>query len=317
MGGMCTDLRLMRLDGRHVSARTLDFATDLGSTLQAVPRGQEWSAAATGTAAPALTWTNTLGFVAMEDQGLPGSFCDGLNEAGLSVANLELPESQLPPEPPATGSGFGSLDFVRLSSWLLGTCATVDDVRAALGAVQLWNPPAELPPGHALAGYRYAEHLAVHDAAGHDLVVEFPDGRTVLHDNPVGVVANSPTYDQHLENLRATGDPSDPPALLAAAPGDVRSRSRFLRAAALAQVAVPAGDDHDLVNQAFHCLDLVSVPRYLVATGDHTSWWVVRDHDRATFYLRTYDSWTTAAYVLADLDLRRPGPRRTLSRPPR
>jgi choloylglycine hydrolase len=317
VGAMCTDLRLMRADGRRVSGRTLDFAADLGSTLQVVPRGQRWSAVPTDTAAPVLTWANTLGFVAMEDGGLPDSFCDGLNEAGLSVANLELPESRLPPEPPATGPR-PALDFVHLNAWLLGTCATVDDVRAALDGTQLWNPRAGAPGGHALAGYDFSEHLAVHDASGRDLVVEFVAGRTTVHDNPVGVVANAPAYGEHLDNLRAVADPADlgdPAALLAAVPGDVSSRSRFLRAAALAHVPVPTADTRELVNQAFHSLDIVSVPRHLVAAGDHTRWWVVRDHDDPTYYARTYDSWTTHAHALAELDVARPGPRCSLPLP--
>ena len=46
---MCTDLRLVKLDSLHVSARTMDFAQELGSRLQVVPVGQQWTATATGT----------------------------------------------------------------------------------------------------------------------------------------------------------------------------------------------------------------------------------------------------------------------------
>ena len=57
---MCTDLRLIRLPSMHVSARTLDFAIELHSQVRVVPRGQQWSAVATGTNVPTLNWTNTL-----------------------------------------------------------------------------------------------------------------------------------------------------------------------------------------------------------------------------------------------------------------
>ena len=92
---MCTDLRLVRLPGMHVSARTLDFSQELGSRVQVVPRGQEWAAIATGTKAPALEWRNTLGFVGMDAFGFSWGICDGLNEAGLSVGTLWLPETSL------------------------------------------------------------------------------------------------------------------------------------------------------------------------------------------------------------------------------
>ena len=68
---MCTDLRLVRLTGMHVSARTLDFSAELGSQVQVVPRGQAWTAMATGTDAATLTWTNDLGFVAIDGFGFP------------------------------------------------------------------------------------------------------------------------------------------------------------------------------------------------------------------------------------------------------
>ena len=47
---MCTDLRFVKLSDLHVSARTLDFAQELGSRVQVVPVGQEWTATETGTA---------------------------------------------------------------------------------------------------------------------------------------------------------------------------------------------------------------------------------------------------------------------------
>ena len=135
---MCTDLRLIRLPGMHVSARTLDFGSELGSRVQVVPRGQQWSAVVSGTAAPTLTWTNALGFVAIDGFGFSSAFADGLNEAGLSVGTLWLPETRLPQTPPAEGPA-PAIDFVNLAGWLLGTCRTVADVRAALAGVQIWN----------------------------------------------------------------------------------------------------------------------------------------------------------------------------------
>ena len=63
---MCTDLRLVRLQDLHVSGRTMDFAQELGSRVQVVPAGNAWSATATGTPVPALTWTNRGGHAAMD-----------------------------------------------------------------------------------------------------------------------------------------------------------------------------------------------------------------------------------------------------------
>lgn len=330
---MCTDLRLVRLTDRRVSARTLDFAYETHSRVQVVPRGQQWSATPTGTAAPALDWTNDLGFVAMDAFGFDSYFCDGLNEAGLSVGTLWLPETDLTTEPPQTGTA--AVDFVNLAGWLLGTCRTVEEAATALTGASIWNAaikrlwPAErpVPPQlQPLMNEAFTEHLALHDAHGHDLVVEFVAGGIQVHDNPIGVLTNSPTFDWHTTNLRnyigLTNREDQPVNLMGMAvtptgngtgllgmPGDVTPPSRFVRATVLTEVATQAADARDAVNQAFHSLDVVSVPRHVAASGDYTQWYVARDHDNAVYYVRSYDGWTTDTHDLGHLGVTRPGPR--------
>lgn len=337
---MCTDLRLVRLEGIHVSARTLDFAYETESRVQVVPRGQEWTATATGTASPALTWRNDLGFVAMDTFGFPDYFADGLNEAGLSVGTLWLPETDLTATPP-DDAATPAIDFVNLAGWLLGTCRTVDEARQALTAAAIWNPtfrhllpPGVEPPAQAapLLDHQPTEHLAIHDAAGGDLVVEFVGGAISFHDNPIGVLTNSPTYDWHLTNLRnyvgltnveehpvnLMGVPVTPTGNgsgLLGMPGDVTPPSRFIRATMLTAVVDQAHDHRDAVNQAFHCLDIVSVPRFVAASGDYTQWSVARDHDNLVYYVRSYDSWQTDSHDLHALGVDAPGKRSTLTRP--
>ena len=337
---MCTDLRLVRLKDRHISARTMDFAHELGSQVQVVPRGQAWSATSTQTDVETLTWQSSLGYVGMDSFGFGWAISDGLNESGLSVGTLWLPETKLPTEPPA-GASKPAIDLISLAAWTLGTCATVDDVRRALGSVQIWNAPVRrlwrsersmpdvLKP---LAGYVFTEHLSFHDARGGDLVVEFLDGLVVLYDNVIGVLTNSPTYDWHLTNLRnyigLTGVETRPVDLmgvpvvrtgngtgLIGMPGDVTPPSRFVRATVITQATESAKNARDAVNQAFHALDLVSVPRFLAASGDYTQWYVARDHDDPTYYVRSYDGWTTEVHRLADLGLETPSAPRSLPLP--
>ena len=336
---MCTDLRLLRLPSMHISARTMDFAVELGSQVCVVPRGQEWSAIATGTDVRALTWTNTLGFVAMNAFGFDTKFCDGLNEAGLSIGTLWLPETTMPTTAPTTGTA--AMDFVSIAAWLLGTCSTVSDARKALQSVEIWNPPLKqlLPAGRPvpaqaqhLMDWSPTEHLTLHDAQGGDLVVEFIDGQMHLYDNPVAVLTNSPTFDWHLTNLRNyigltnvnanpinlagfTVTPTGNGTGLMGIPGDVTPPARFVRATVLTEVVTQATDTHDAVNQAFHSLDLVSVPKYVVAEGDYTQWSVARDHDNATYYVRSYGGWSTDAHDLRALGVDKPGPQSTLPLP--
>jgi choloylglycine hydrolase len=332
---MCTDLRLVRLDGMHISARTLDFGYETHSRVQIVPRGQQWKATATdSTSAPAMSWTNDLGFLAMDAFGFDFAFCDGLNEAGLSVGTLWLPETDLTTTPPPA-SQRPVVDFINLAGWILGTCRTVPEVKHALAGVTIWNAPirrlwpADVPiPDEAkpLLDFAFTEHLSIHDAEGGDLVVEFVDGAMKLHDNPIGVLTNSPTFDWHTTNLRnyvgltnvedsprnLMGMPVTPTGNgtgLLGMPGDVTPPSRFVRATVLTEVTTSVRDHRDAVNQAFHALDLVHVPRHLAASGDYTQWYVARDHDNRVYYVRSYDGWTTDAHDLATLGVDGPGPR--------
>jgi choloylglycine hydrolase len=166
-----------------------------------------------------------------------------------------------------------------------------------------------------LADYSFPLHLAVHDAHGGDLVVEFLGGVAVFHDNPVGVLTNSPTFDWHTTNLRnfinltsaeakpvnlmgLEVDPTGNGTGLLGLPGDVTPPTRYVRATMLSAVSTAATDPRAAVNQAFHALDLVHVPRQVAASGDYTQWYVVRDHDNLGYFVRGYDSWQTDAYDL-------------------
>ena len=98
-------------------------------------------------------------------------------------------------------------------------------------------------------------------------------------------------------------------------PGDVTPPSRFIRATVLTEVVDAETDARAAVNQAFHSLDLVSVPRHLAASGDYTQWYVVRDHDNRRFYVRSYDGWTTDVHDLGELKVDQPGQPSTLPLP--
>lgn len=243
---MCTDLHLVKLPDRHVSGRTLDFTHELQSRVQVVPRGQPWTATQTGTTAPPLSWTNTLGFVGMDAFGFDWAICDGLNEASLSLGTLWLPETRLPQEPPAGGET-PAIDFINLATWLLGTCATVADVRRALAGVQIWNAPlrllwpAERPMPDMikpLLDWAFPEHLSIHDAHGGDLVVEFLDGATVLHDNVNHQPAQLPRPDQR------RGGTDEPDGHGGQAGGERHRAARAARRSDPA-VALRAGDGDD------------------------------------------------------------------------
>jgi len=84
----------------------------------------------------------------------------------------------------------------EVGSWILENFATVEEVKHNIGSVavaevvfQKWGfvPPI---------------HYVVHDASGKSIVIEYVDGKLHVHDDVLGVMTNSPTFDWHMTNLR-------------------------------------------------------------------------------------------------------------------
>ena len=107
-------------------------------------------------------------------------------------------------------------------------------------------------PQGAVAG----AHFFLQDRSGKSLVVEPVDGTLKVHDAPLGVMTNAPTYDWHMTNLvnyinlsvkdvdsAKVGDVTlsafGSGAGLLGLPGDFTPPSRFVRAVAFSQSAAP------------------------------------------------------------------------------
>lgn len=115
-------------------------------------------------------------------------------------------------------------------------------------------------------------HYVLHDAAGNCAVIEYVDGKRSIHDNPLGVFTNAPTFDWHITNLRNYANLSVtnvPPVELVGVrlsgfgqgnglfglPGDFTPPSRFVRAVAFSQSSVATKTAVDATLQAFHILN--------------------------------------------------------------
>lgn len=324
----CTDVRIVAADGSPMTVRTMEFAVDLASEVQIVPRGVKVTSPAPNGAG--LTWTSKYGFVAMNAFDQPVA-TDGLNEKGLGFGALYLPGETRYPEVQA-GEEQRALSNARFGTWVLGNFATVDEVRDALRNVVVWGEPVPQ------LGSFSPLHYAIHDAGGKSLVIEFVDGKAHVYDNAVGVLTNSPTYDWHLQNLRnyanltavnaapiklgavtyaGTGQGSG----LHGLPGDPTPPSRFVMAAATAYLADKPKDAAEALIVATHLIDRVDIPKGLVrdyANGgkpaaDYTQWTTYRDHANKVYYWRSYNDPGLKAVDLNSLNFDAGQPTRSLS----
>ena len=324
----CTDVRLIAGDGSPMTVRTMEFAMDLGSELQVLPRGM-------GVTSPApkgdgLRWKSKYGYVAMNAYGMPVA-TDGLNEKGLGFGALYLPAEAKYQDVQAADQA-KALSNASFGAWVLGNFETVDEVKAALGDVVVWG---EMVPQ--LGSYAPL-HYAVHDARGKSIVIEYVDGKLAVYDNTVGVLTNSPTYPWHIENLRnyvnLTAVNAKPVKLgnityagtgqgsgLHGLPGDPTPPSRFVMAAAVAHLADQPKDAKEALIVAEHLINRVDIPKGLVRdysnagkpAGDYTQWTTFRDHANKVYYWKTYNDPSLRAVDLKELDFSAGQHARTLS----
>lgn len=231
----------------HVSARCMEMPGVIDQSLYVMPSGQSFPlkpAPFTLDPEPTwLPWTSTYDFVGVADatewSEVP-NFNDGLNEKGLSVGALWLQPGTDYPQTVAAGTQ--AVSFYDFPAWVLGQCATVDDVRSALGDVDgVAATISVVGPAPGTSAFTPL-HYVITDATGSSIVVEFADQSTQVYESTNAVMTNAPTYDWQMTNVAnyanlsltgvATSTTSDVTVggQLLGLPGDSLPASRFIRA---------------------------------------------------------------------------------------
>jgi len=304
----CTGIRLIATDGTVVHARTLEFAIELNSEAMVVPRGY----ARTGTTPdgqPGLKWTAKYASVGLNGAGLPILF-DGLNEKGLAGGMFYFPGSAgyMPYAPADAGKTISQWEVL---SWALENFASVAEVKANIGAIVV--------PSVVFSSWGFAPeaHFILHDTTGQSIVIEYVGGKLNVHDNPLGVITNSPTFDWHMTNLRnyvnfsmtsappvklgpVTLTPTGQGSGMLGLPGDFTPPSRFVRAVAFSQSVFKPKDGRAAVLEAFHVLNQFDIPKGSARDGekdahgnimaDYTLWTAASDLNARRYYFRTYEN---------------------------
>jgi len=303
MARACTGIRLIAKDGGVVAARTLEFGFDLHSEVLVVPAGTALTGSLPG-GGSGITYKTRYGFAGANAEGMT-AIVDGLNEKGLYVGLFYFP-------------GYASYADVskdnakramaphEYGNWLLGNFATVEGVKANFDKVAL------VPTVVDAIGMPAPVHFVVHDASGKSVVIEPVNKTLKIYDDPLGVLTNAPTFDWHMTNLRnyvnLTVDNVPPLNLggitlaqlgqgsgLRGLPGDFTPPSRFVRAVAFTQSALPSNTVGEAVLQAFHILNNFDIPYGAVRDvqggrmhAESTTWTAASDLKNLRWYFKTY-----------------------------
>ena len=199
--------------------RSMDWPESTEPVLTALPRGMERNGGLAGgevvVAENPAIWTSKYGSVVTTIYGI--GTADGMNEAGLGIHMLYLNATDF-------GKRDTALAGVQAGLWgqyLLDNAATVAEALELFKGLQVVMVSAN--------GHQANVHMAMEDATGDSAIIEYIDGKPVIHHGSEYVVmTNDPTYDQQLEILK-TQDFSHPSSTMAL-PGNVNPIDRFARA---------------------------------------------------------------------------------------
>lgn len=304
----CTGIELISQQGNPYWGRTQDFEQHLEYSGVKVPKGYEFSAAYT----PFVTEQNVMGIVWAKDIHESPVLLDSINDYGICGGSFYfdhfykyVPTAQIEAE------GKIAIRGEELCTWVLTHYTSLDDIKDNLG-----HDIGITTDSGPMMDMSVPQHCVFHDETGRSIVVEpsIENGFKIF-ENPVGVFTNAPTFDWHLNNLKAwlekttkrsytysNDEPVDQIALdeptsgLVGIPADYKPESRFLRAAFSKLLSVDVNDD-DALNQIFQLLTSVNTPKgslrinqpneTLVAWTQYTAGYDIK---KKILYAFTYDN---------------------------
>lgn len=289
----CTRVVYLGPNGMVITARSMDWQTDLGSNLWSFPRGMKRD----GAAGPnSIRWSSRYGSVITA--AFEACSADGMNEKGL-VANLNyLAESVYP-----TPNTSDTRKPISVSAWLqyaLDNYATVNEAVTALQAEPLYVVAVATPDGHA-----GSVHLALSDATGDSAIFEYVGGKLVIHHGrEYQVMTNSPVYDQQLA-LAAYWQQIGGTVML---PGTNRAADRFTRASFYINAIPKTAKATEAVASVFSVIRNCSVPLGISTSGQpnisSTIWRTVADHKNQRYYFESTRSPSIFWVDLASIDFK-------------
>ncbi len=272
----CTRLVYHGVDDQVLTARSMDWSVDVETNLWVFPRGMERNGQA---GENSLRWTSKYGSVI--SSGYDISTTDGMNEAGLVANLLWLVESSYPEFGESTAPG---LSIAAWGQYILDNFATVQEAVDELRKQPYTIVSRDVPGQNRLATL----HLAISDASGDSAIVEYIDGKAVIHHSrEYQVLTNSPTFERQLA-LHSYWTEIGGTVML---PGTNRAADRFTRAAFYVNAIPREEDARKTIASVFSVIRNVSVP-FGISTPDQpnissTRWRTVADQKRMLYFFES------------------------------
>lgn len=228
-------------------------------------------------------------------------YFEATNEMGLSMAGLNFPKNAIYQE---YEEGKENIAPFELIPYLLGKYSSAGAVKEALKKINVvhCNFSNELPVSPL--------HWMISDKE-ESITLECTKDGMKVYENPFGVLTNNPTFDYHLMNMNnymgvcegAAKNTLWPKLPLEnyslglgalGLPGDFSSSSRFVKTVFVKTKSVCNGSEKESVNQFFHILQAVAMPKGCVLTPggeyEYTRYSCCCNTDRQIYYYTTYEN---------------------------
>lgn len=271
----CTRLVYLGANDQVITARSMDWKSDVGTNLWIFPRGMQRS----GVAGPnSVEWVSKYGSVIAS--GYDISTTDGMNEAGLVTNILWLVESDYPHYD-------GTMPGLSIAAWaqyVLDNFATVKEAVEVLSQQPFTIVTSHVPGENRLATL----HLSMSDAQGDSAIIEYIDGKQVIHHGrQYQVMTNSPIFKEQLalnEYWKQIGG-------TVMLPGTNRAADRFARASFYVNAIPKTENPVEAIASVFGVIRNASVP-FGITTADQpnissTRWRTVSEHAQKLYFFES------------------------------
>ena len=285
---MCTRIKYETGTGSYITGRGMDWNDPTAQTdLWVFPKGMERDG---GIGKNPIKWTSKYGSVVASFYGAAGT--DGMNEKGLVGNVLYLAEADFGE---ASKTGKPTLSIGGWVQYILDLYPNVAEAVAALKDEPFTIVAPLLPNGRAAA-----VHTSLSDPSGDSAILEYVDGKLVIHHGPeCAVMTNSPVYDQQIA-INAYWDLIGGNRML---PGTINAADRYVRASYFLKSSPKYKEPDMAVASMFSQMRSIGVPLGM-ADPDHpnisaTLWRTVADHDARRYY---FESSLRPSVIWVDLD---------------
>ena len=303
---MCTAISYK--NGDVYFGRNLDLERGYGESVVITPRRYAFTMRHTQ---PSDRHYAMIGMAAVVD-AFP-LYYEATNEKGLSMAGLSFPGNAVYYDYDPEKENIAPFEFIP---WLLGQCVSVPEAKKLIGRMNLVNVNfSEQLPASPL-------HWMISDKESSIVIESLSDGLRI-YENPFEILTNNPPFDYHSVNMSnfmalhaGTAEnhfredaPLQNYSLGMGAlglPGDFSSASRFVRAFFVKENSVCDRNEEDGVNQFFHILNTVAMPKGCVWTKggfEYTRYSSCCNAERGIYYYTTYNNPEISSVGMHDVDL--------------